>query len=347
MLELEELINEIVNKSDYTREEIEKMIEEKQDELSGLVSPEGAAYIVAREIGVTLLEEGTRSMKVKDITPGMFSIDLKCKIAKITDIRTFEKNGIQGAVQNVLLGDETGIIRLSLWNDEIEKAKESGLKEGASVKLSKIIVKEDNLGNPELRLGRKGAIEVIDEDIILPASVNLKAFSGGMEKEATIDELQAGERAKVKGTIVQLFKRKPYFEICAKCSQKVEKVNDKWLCKSCGETEIRFAPIASGIVDDGYGNIRTVFFRENAEKVLGISADDIKKMVDGGKDPMEVYDTTDVIGKRFVISGSVKENSYTGKLEFLANSIEGVEPKEGSEKLIERLEEIKNLDCER
>ena len=158
MLSLEELVGEISKKSEQSEDEIKKMIEEKQDELSGLVSEEGAAYIIA-----TLLEEQARNLKVRDVIPGMFSVDLKCKIAKITDIRTFERNGAQGAVQNILLGDETGIIRLSIWNDEIERFQEFGIGEGDTVKLTKMLSKEDNLGNPELRLGKKGKMEKIKE----------------------------------------------------------------------------------------------------------------------------------------------------------------------------------------
>ncbi|MBU1934631.1 Holliday junction branch migration DNA helicase RuvB [Patescibacteria group bacterium] len=54
MLSLDELVREIATKSETTEDDVKRMIEEKQDELSGLVSEEGAAYIVAREMGVNI-----------------------------------------------------------------------------------------------------------------------------------------------------------------------------------------------------------------------------------------------------------------------------------------------------
>jgi len=343
MLSLEELIKEISKKAEYKEDEIKKMIEEKQDELSGLVSEEGAAYIIARELGLTLLEEHARSLKVNDVVPGMFSVDLKCKIAKITDIRAFERNGTQGTVQNILLGDETGIIRLSIWNEEIERFQEFGIGEGDTVKLNKILSKEDNLGNAELRLGKKGKIEKIkDLGIVLPASAKSPTFSTAVQ-EKTIDILKAGDRAKIKGKIIQLFKRKPYYEVCSKCEGKVEKMNDKLLCKSCGETDSKFALLVSGIVDDGYGNIRTIMFRENAEKVLGKTGDYVKKMVEKGEDPITIYENSEALGKTVTLTGSVKENNFTGNIEFIANEIEEMDSKAQAEEIISKIEEIEKI----
>ena len=343
MLSLEELIGEISKKSEYNEDEIKKMIEEKQDELSGLVSEEGAAYIIARELGLSLLEEQARNLKVKDVVPAMFSVDLKCKIAKITDIRTFERNGAQGAVQNILLGDETGILRLSIWNDEIERFQEFDIKEGDTVKLTKILSKEDNLGNAELRLGKKGKMEKIkDLGINLPASAKVASFSTAVQ-EKTINNLKAGDKAKIKGRLIQIFKRKPYYEVCEKCEGKIEKLNDKWLCKSCGETNPKFALLLSVIIDDGYGNIKTIMFRENAEKVLGKTSDDIKNLVEKSKDPSVIYDSPEVLGKYLSLRGSVKENEFSGNIEFITHEVEEIDTETRANEMIGEIEKINKI----
>lgn len=49
MTEKDKLLNDLVEKSGKDKEEIEKMISEKTNELSGLVSEEGAIYILANE----------------------------------------------------------------------------------------------------------------------------------------------------------------------------------------------------------------------------------------------------------------------------------------------------------
>ncbi|NOX71439.1 MAG: hypothetical protein GXO64_01945, partial [Candidatus Micrarchaeota archaeon] len=295
-------------------------------------------------LGLNLLEEKARALKIKDIVPGMFSIDIKCKIAKMMDVRTFSKNGMEGAVQNILLGDETGFIRMSIWNEEIKKIDEMGLKEGSIIRLSRVMSKEDNIGNPELRLGRKGSIEIVEnEEIILPASASFTTANMEFTRK-TIDTLSAGDRAVITGTLVQVFKRKPYYEVCEKCNGRLEKMNEKWFCKSCGEVNPKFSLLVSGVVDDGYGNIRAVFFRENAEKILGTTAADVQKMVDSGEDPLILYDKLDAVGRLFNIEGVVKENSFSGKLELLANNVNSIEANEETKRLLDDIEKIKNLD---
>jgi len=120
MLSLENIVKEISKGSGISEGDVKKKIEEKQIELSGLVSPEGAAYIVGKELGVNLLKKtAKRRLKIKNILPGMRSIDVTGKILGISDKRDFEKSGKSGSVVNLMLADETGVVRVSLWNDEI------------------------------------------------------------------------------------------------------------------------------------------------------------------------------------------------------------------------------------
>ena len=56
MYSLKDIIQEISKSSGSSESEVKKKIEEKQLELSGLVSAEGAAYIVGKELGVNLLK---------------------------------------------------------------------------------------------------------------------------------------------------------------------------------------------------------------------------------------------------------------------------------------------------
>ena len=120
-------------------------------------------------------------------------------------------------------------------------------------------------------------------------------------------------------------------------------MNDKWLCKSCGETEPKFALLLSGIIDDGYGNIRTVMFKENAEKVLGESAESIKKLVEKSKDPLTIYESSDAVGKMFVLTGSVKENDFSGNIEFIANDVEEPDSDTYAQEMLEDIDKLRKI----
>lgn len=72
MFSIKDMIMEISKASNLPEEDVKRMVEEKQIELSGLVSNEGAAYIVGKELGVNLIKETVgHRLKIKNIVPGM------------------------------------------------------------------------------------------------------------------------------------------------------------------------------------------------------------------------------------------------------------------------------------
>ena len=56
-MSVDDIITEIQKITGYTREQIMERIKRKQEELSNLVSIEGAAYLVAAEYGLDLFEK--------------------------------------------------------------------------------------------------------------------------------------------------------------------------------------------------------------------------------------------------------------------------------------------------
>ena len=98
----EGLVKEIAKKAGKPEGEVRKLIEEKQTELSGLVSTEGAAYIVGRELGVSLLKESSRQLKARNIIPGMRSVDF---LGRITRTSTKLLNPLPGGhIRWILFG---------------------------------------------------------------------------------------------------------------------------------------------------------------------------------------------------------------------------------------------------
>ncbi len=340
MYSFEDIVREIANVSGLSEEEVKQKIKDKQTELSGLVSPEGAAYIVGKELGVNLLKETRRHLKIKNIVSGMRSVELIGRVVSISERRDFEKEGRKGSVVNIVLGDETGTVRLSLWDDEINILNTLGVEENDILKVSNAYVKVDGRGNHELRLGRFGKIEKIEGgDVELPEKEGIeKSFE--TVKPRNIIDLKEGEYSEIKGSLVQIFRRNPFFEVCPKCEGRVEKSGEVWRCKEHGNIEPKHQLVISGVVDDGTGNVRVVFFRELAEKILGKGIEELK--VSGGGDPSSIYESLDVLGKEFIIRGRLKRNQFTERMEFVANEVEEIDVKEEAKRLIERIESIKD-----
>ncbi len=339
MFEFEEIIDKISEHAKISKEEILKQVEDKQIELSGLVSREGAAYIVGRELGVNLLKEGKRKLKINNIVSGMRFVDVTARVTRISDIREFEREGKKGKVVNLLLADETGAVRLSLWNEETDLIASGQIKEDDVVKITGGYVKTDDRGNIELRVGR-GKIEEVDEEMPEVSESSFKATTTPAKQiiktpeRKTIDSLKEGNYEEIRGCIMQLFNRNPFYEVCPKCTKKVNKIGDKPSCNEHGEVEPAYRLVVSGILDDGFGNIRVVFFGDVAERVAGKKTEALRKIAEKQANALAIYDNIDCVGKEFVIKGRVKKDEMTGNLEIIADDIENVNPKKEIELLL-------------
>ncbi|MFW9895886.1 MAG: DUF2240 family protein [Candidatus Thorarchaeota archaeon] len=96
-MKTEAYLNKIIENTGLTRKEIQDMVGEKKSELKGLISEEGALFIIARELGVDVKEENEELIKdieinVSDITPNMKNINLTGRIKEIQRVNKFTKN---------------------------------------------------------------------------------------------------------------------------------------------------------------------------------------------------------------------------------------------------------------
>ncbi len=332
MMPFEELLSKISKESGNETKEIERLVLEKQEELSGLVSKEGAAYIVGRELGVNLIKEGRREFKIKNIISDLRFIDLAAKVLRIFDVRSFEKNGKKGSVKNILLGDETGNVMLVLWGEDIEKA--AGLQEGDVVRVSQAYSKKSNsiYRDVEISLNKRGLIEKVYQKIeaIPEADKNGYADFAEQKNRVEIKDLQENMYAEFRGCLVHIFRRNPVYLVCPMCGSSLDKSSS---CKSHGLiAQPQKNLIFSGVVDDGTANVRVIFFRDLAEKLYGMKAEYMDL-----SDINKFYGSLGVLGKEFIIGGRVKKNNFSGEIELLGNKIEAADPKQECQILLKEL----------
>ncbi len=341
MLSTEELIREISDKSKKSEEDVKKLIKDKQLELSGLVSGEGAAYIVGRELGVDLIKDTRRQLKIKNLVPDMRSVDLVAKVLNVFEPREFESKGKKGVVTSVILGDETGTTRLPLWNEEVELVSSLGIVENDIIEVSGAWAKEDQRGGVELRMGKRGKLKKLDggdvADFKDVPSRESPGNSQGPAQRAAINMIRPGMNVVVKGCIVQAYKKRPYYEACPECGSRAEEKDGKFVCKDHKEVEPAYNLLLSGVIDDGSGNVRVVLFREAAGKVFGKSAEEIKEeFTRDGLEPF--WENFSGLGKEFMIEGRVKTNDFSKESEIMANTVKDVSVKDECKRLFESLE---------
>jgi len=102
------------------------------------------------------MEPFQKQKKIGELRFGMKRINVDAKIIEIPPKRLVTSEfGNQFYVSNVRIADETGTIRLSLWNGQIEKVHIEDKVEIENCYVSSFA------GEPQLRIGRNGIISVI------------------------------------------------------------------------------------------------------------------------------------------------------------------------------------------
>lgn len=94
---------------------------------------------------------------IKDLQARQGNVDIELDIVDVGEVREFEKFGKSGRVASAIAKDESGDIKLSLWNEQIDQ-----IKAGDKVKISNGYVSEWQ-GELQLTTGKFGKLEVIGE----------------------------------------------------------------------------------------------------------------------------------------------------------------------------------------
>ena len=137
------LVSRISQSAGLSVEDIERRVEAKRAKLSGLVSKEGAAQIVAAELGINFDQE---RMKISELMQGMRRANVVGKILEVYPVRDFNKNGREGRVCNLLISDESSNTRAVLWDTHhIELIEKGKLKKGDVIEIANANVKNGEL----------------------------------------------------------------------------------------------------------------------------------------------------------------------------------------------------------
>jgi len=124
-----EIIQLILSKKkELTVDDVLKMIEERINELGGLIDEEAAAMLIAKELGIRFIPKDQSfkisSLKIKDISSGYRNIILEAYILKVSEIYNFRRADEYRKYVRILLGDDTGQIWMVLWDNQALKAYE-------------------------------------------------------------------------------------------------------------------------------------------------------------------------------------------------------------------------------
>ena len=319
---IEKLKGMIKEKAGLSDDDISSKIKAKMDELSGLVSEEGAAHIVANELGINVFEENQGTAKVENLSAGLRNVDIVGKVVRKYELRHFDTGQRSGKVANFLLGDETGSVRVVMWNDQAERRND--LEEGNIVKIGGAYVRENN-GYKEVHLNDSSNLD------INPEGVSVGEVQQGPKRKNISDLRENDQDVEVLATIVDVFDPR-FFTVCPNCKKRAAESEGKFNCAEHGQVEPAYSYVMNLFIDDGTENMRAVLWKNQTEKLLGKSEDEMLHFKDNPADFSKIK--TDLLGEMAKFVGRVNNNTMFNRLELNVQLVfTDLDPKEELKRL--------------
>ena len=319
---LNDIKAKIKEQTSVSDEELNAKIKAKLDQLSGLISEEGAAHIIANELGVKLVAAQGEKLTVKNILAGMRNIEVNGKVTRKFELREFEKGDRKGKLASLMISDETGMIRVVFWNDQTDKFNE--IKEGDIIKVENGYVRDNN-NRKEIHLNDQAKVT------LNPEGVKINAVRDSVQRKKLKELAEGDENIEVLATIVQVFDIR-FFEIDPETGKRAIAKDGKFYF---GEKEVPnpgYNYVLNLFLDDGSDNVRTVLWKNQIINLLKKTDEEILQY----KDNPAAFETVknELLGEIVKIIGRTNMNKAFERLELVANVIyRDVNPDEEINKL--------------
>lgn len=276
----------------------------------------GGSFSIGGGGAAELPEPDARLLKLNELGAGMNNIDAYARVARVYGQKAFQKGEKEGVVMNFEIADETAALRAAAWNELAEVA--ATLAQGELIKIEGAYVKE-GLRGAEVNLGWQARVVKNPNHKMK----ELGELAGTAIERKMIGELVADRNAEISAKVVEVLPGNLHYRVCPNCGRKAESVSGGWVCSGCGEVEEPgINPVIGFEVSDSSARIRAVAFGREAEFLMGISKDGLKKRLEK-ESPEAIIDELNpkLAGTEFLLQGRARKNTFSGELEFILSSL--------------------------
>ncbi|MCJ7770461.1 OB-fold nucleic acid binding domain-containing protein, partial [Candidatus Bathyarchaeota archaeon] len=254
MQNLQDIIAKILEQSpNLTREAVLVMVQQKRDGAGKLLTDEGAAHLVAGDLGVSLSGSGSfkNTLDTKDLIIGSSDVSLSGKVVLTYPTQTFrKKDGAEGRVGRFVLQDGTGSTKIVLWDENAELLDRQRIPVGSIVRVNHGYVRPSLDGKPEVNVGKRGSVVVqASGNESVNQTITYKKIHEISDRDLSVN---------VKGIVVSA-SPPSFFTRSDGTSGQVSRIQ----------------------IGDETGPIRITLWNEQAEFAVGIEKDDAIEIVNG------------------------------------------------------------------
>ena len=194
MSEFEELISKLLEKvPELSRSVIEERINEKKEKVgAGYLTDQGAIFLVAADLGVTLEQSQKAEVAIKDLYIGAKEVTLESRVLNISPTKQFtKKDGSSFSLRTITVYDNNSTASVKLWDEKANLPGIEELRPGDLIKIIKAYVKSDLTGAPTINIGSGASIETSQSESDI-ASIDSKIIDIGDTKEDQRDIIVSG-----------------------------------------------------------------------------------------------------------------------------------------------------------
>ena len=171
MSNFEELLSKLLEAApELSRSVIEDRIAEKKDKIgSGYLTDQGALFLVASDLGISLEQSQRMEIELKDLFVGAKEVTVESRILNMSPTKQFtKKDGTPFLLRTMTVYDSNSTVSVKLWDEKANLPGIEELKPGDLVKIIKAYVKSDLTGAPTINIGSGSTIEPVKTDSSIP-----------------------------------------------------------------------------------------------------------------------------------------------------------------------------------
>ena len=242
--------------------------------------------------------------KIEDLDEDEEDTVIIGRVIELNEIRNFDRdNGDTGSVRNIEIADDTGSIRVVLW----DKDANMDLEMGQPLKLQ----------NPRLSLDMDNRLQATvsgGTTVLEPSEKELEDLPSQDELMESIFVAKSIESLTEDDTnvIKEVFPDKILLKRCPNCRESVEESEDEYICDNCGHTfdEPKYTLMIPTRVEDDTGEISVTFFGNLAEELIDMSQEEVVSIIEdealGVEDKIQ-----DLVNMTIEIIANVSFNEYS------------------------------------
>jgi len=170
--EFDALLSKLLElKPDLSKSDVEALIAKKKEKIgAGYLTDQGALFLVASDLGVTISEPPKSEIAIKDLHAGAKEVTLQTRVLNVSPKKQFSrKDGSQFYLRNMTVYDKDSAVVVKLWDEKANLPEMTNLSPGDLIKIIKAYVKSDLNGQLTVNIGSGSSIERTETESAIPS----------------------------------------------------------------------------------------------------------------------------------------------------------------------------------